>query len=110
MHAHPAHCPFHLDGIGGRCYACNGSRMVTTSIDPIDDATRDHVPLRMSSERLLGLAERWRELARYWASLANAKPIERAERLRVTAQAALYAAWRAEELAKRRAGAPPRSE
>ena len=84
--------------------------MATTSIHPVDEATTERVSRVMSSERLLGLAERWREMARYWVSLADARPFERAERLRVTAQAALYAAWQAEQRAKRRAGSGPRFE
>jgi hypothetical protein len=83
--------------------------MVTIDKVPLDEATSERVSRLLTPARLLGLAERWREMARYWTSLAHAKPIERAERLRVTAQAALYAAWRAEELAKRRTDSRPPS-
>jgi hypothetical protein len=77
------------------------SSMVAGGTDHIDGSTVAR-GVGLSSDRLLQFARRWRDMARFWARLANGRPVERAERLRIMAQAALYAAWRAEELPKRR--------
>jgi hypothetical protein len=54
----------------------------------------------LNPERLLDYADWCRRMARFWTDLADERMPERASRLRCTASAALYAAWRADELLK----------
>lgn len=68
-------------------------------------AARKH---RHTVDSLTAYADWWRDMARYWTELAVSRTGERAARLRRTASAALYAAWRADELRKVVATTPPR--
>ena len=74
---------------------------------PRNETPGDLVEL-LSAERLLEYAETWRTLARSWTRLAERQHPRLADKLRRTAQAALYAANEAEELVKHRDDDVPR--
>ena len=52
----------------------------------------------LDPERLFDYADWCRRMARSWTELASDRPPERAARLRICASAALFAAWRADEM------------